>query len=98
MRSAQTVRAGVLGIAAPVLRTQFSSTGDLPPVWPLPRGAVRGRALKPLYPSVPAFAPKDERLYSALALLDALRAGSARDRDLAARLLSEILMPKKAAR
>ncbi len=53
------------------------------PVWPDPNGKVRGVALKPLYKTVPIAAARDSRLYELLALLDAIRDGRARERNLA---------------
>lgn len=79
------------GYAAPILSSHFAPTTALPPVWPTPTGDVRGRAFEPLYPSVPVAASNDAALYSALALVDALRGGAARDREIAARLLTEML-------
>jgi hypothetical protein len=68
--------------AAPPLSAQISSE-DLPPVWPDPKGTVRGLALKPLYRTVPKAAKSDPKLYELLALVDALRMGRARERKLA---------------
>ena len=56
---------------------------DLPPVWPDPEGTTKGYALEPLYTSVPEAAKKDRRLYELLALVDAIRVGRARERNLA---------------
>jgi len=50
---------------------------------------VRGVSLAPLYPSVPAAALKDEKLYAILALFDGLRSGQARERNAAQKLLDE---------
>ncbi len=77
--------------AAPPL-SQDMLASDLPPVWPSPRGTVRGFALSPLYKSVPEAALRDPRLYELLALVDAVRAGTARERLLASKLLEERLM------
>ena len=79
------------GYAAPILRSHFAATAALPPVWPTPTGHVRGRAFEPLYPSAPLAASNDAALYAALALVDALRGGAARDREIAARMLAEML-------
>lgn len=58
--------------------------GDEPvPVWPDPEGEVRGEELRPLYKSVPEAARRDPALYELLALIDAVRAGRARERKLA---------------
>jgi DNA-binding Lrp family transcriptional regulator len=69
--------------AAPPLSSEFS-IGDLPPVWSHPDGTSRGEALVPLYKSAPAAALRDPALYEWLALVDALRAGRARERRMAA--------------
>jgi hypothetical protein len=52
-------------------------------VWPYGKGTVRGHSIVPLYPSVPEAALKDEKLHELLALVDALRVGRARERELA---------------
>ena len=69
--------------AAPPLKAQFAE-GDMPPVWPHPEGMARGEGLAPLYRSAPQAALRDRHLYEWLALVDAVRAGRARERKLAA--------------
>ena len=69
--------------AAPPLVDMISGTDDLPPVWPSPEGAVRGYELKPLYRTVPRAVRNDQKLYEFLALVDAIRAGRARERVIA---------------
>lgn len=59
-------------------------------VWPAPDG-VAGRLIAPLHPAAPAAAALDSRLYAALALVDALRVGRARDRELGASALDALL-------
>lgn len=73
--------------AAPVLKKYFPAGQSLPPVWPDPAGKVRGEAFKPLYKSVVRSTALDPALYSALALIDAIRGGNARERELATKLL-----------
>ena len=75
------------GYAAAPLNTIIAPSSDPPPVWPHATGTVRGIGIAPLYPSVPAAALRDARLYAVLALFDALRAGQVRERDAAMRLL-----------
>jgi hypothetical protein len=58
------------------------------PVWPFEQGLKRGYAFLPLYKKAPQAAQKDPELYQLLALVDALRDGSARERELAKRELS----------
>ena len=74
--------------AAPPLRDQIAESGDLPPVWPESQGEVRGATLEPLHKIAPKAARKDPVLYEVLALLDALRDGRVRERQLAERELS----------
>lgn len=62
-----------------------------PLVWPDSEGTVRGETLEPIYKTAPMAARRDPRLYACLALIDAVRAGSARERKLAADKLQELL-------
>jgi hypothetical protein len=77
--------------AAPPLRHSIADAGDLPPVWPHAAGKVRGYSFAPLHKNVPVAALEDARLYELLALVDALRDGRARERQLAARELTRRL-------
>ncbi len=77
------------GYAAAPLNSVIMPSSDPVPVWPHPKGSVRGIGLTPLYPSVPDAAMKDERLYAILSLFDAVRSGQAREREYAAKLLEE---------
>lgn len=74
--------------AAPPLNQHFPKPFPLPPVWPYAEGTVRGIEFSPLYKNVPKAASKDPRLYEFLALLDAIREGRARERELA---ISELI-------
>lgn len=75
--------------AAPLADTV--APADPPPVWPDPHGDARGYAIEPLHESVPAAARRDAELYALLALVDALRIGQARVRNLAAVQIRERL-------
>lgn len=79
------------GYAAPPLNKVITNSSDPPPVWPYSEGSVRGYAFSPLYPSVPVAALQDARLYELLALVDAIRDGRARERNLAAKELESRL-------
>ena len=68
-----------------------NDTGRTGPVWPFEQGSKRGYAFLPLYKKAPQAALKDHELYQLLALVDALRDGSARERELAKRELSSRL-------
>lgn len=67
--------------AAPPLASKFR--GAAPYVWPDTQGTVRGQAVTPLYPGAPGTARRNPALYEALALVDAVRVGQARERKLA---------------
>jgi hypothetical protein len=73
--------------AAPPLRDKLADSGELPPVWPDPKGSVRGIALEPLYGSAPEISRRDPVLSELLTLTDGLRAGDARVRGIAEELL-----------
>lgn len=73
------------------LKEKMVSSDEPPPVWPHPKGKVRGQSLLPLYEKLPLAAKEDEELYELLALFDALRAGQARERELAKKILEERL-------
>jgi hypothetical protein len=77
--------------AASPLKDLIAESSEPPPVWPHPKGSIRGASLEPLFPSAPGAALRDSALYEVLALFDALRTGRARERQMAARLLEERL-------
>lgn len=77
--------------AAAPLRDKFVGGADLPPVWPDPDGDLRGASFEPLHRTVPTAARKDPRLHELLALIDSLRDGRARERQLAEKALSALL-------
>jgi len=76
--------------AAPPLSSTIVDDGLLP-VWPDAEGTVRGQGLTPIYKSVPQTAREDSTFHEWLALVDAIRAGRARERELAVRMLAERL-------
>ncbi len=65
------------------LQSHFMKNNEPPPVWPDPDGEVRGESFSPLYKSVPYAAKNDSELYQLLALVDAIRGGQAREREIA---------------
>lgn len=73
--------------AALPLSQHISAGSDPPPVWPSAEGQVRGSTLEPLHKSAVMASAKDPALYELLALIDALRDGRARERQLAEREL-----------
>ena len=65
----------------------FIDAGDEPYVWPSREGTVRGRSVEPLLPKMDQVARRSPELYASLSLVDALRVGRARERELASREL-----------
>lgn len=53
------------------------------PVWPDASGESLGYGVEPLHPSAPNAARRDGSLYEVLALIDAVREGRARERQIA---------------
>jgi DNA-binding Lrp family transcriptional regulator len=80
--------------AAEPLSRLIAPSDDPIPVWPYAKGQRRGIALVPLYKMVPSAALKDPVLYEQLALIDAIRDGRPRERQLAERELVRILHKK----
>jgi hypothetical protein len=78
--------------AAKPLSEHMMQPTELVPVWPYSKGKTRGVSLAPLYPTAPEAALKDQSLYELLALVDAMRIGTSRERELAMRLLEERLV------
>ena len=77
--------------AARPLQEHMLPSDEAPPVWAHPKGKMRGISVEPLHPAAPGAALKDPGLYELLALLDAIRIGRARERQLAAKLIEEIV-------
>lgn len=77
--------------AATPIKDLISQNNEYPPVWPHPEGNVRGYSFAPLYRTAPGAALKDDKLYSLLVVVDALRDGRARERDVAVKELKRIL-------
>jgi len=74
--------------AAPPLNQYMAESFDPPPVWPFADGTLRGTEFSPLYKNVPVAASRDRKLYELLALVDAIRDGRAREREIAIRELT----------
>jgi DNA-binding Lrp family transcriptional regulator len=75
--------------AAPPLAGEIVSSEAL--VWPHPKGEATGESLLPLYDRAVELPERCPSIYEALTLVDALRAGRARERKLAAQKIREIL-------
>lgn len=80
-------------VAAPLFKDKIVLGNDPIPVWPYAFGENKGVALNPLHPSVPKSLRDypDESFYELLVLIDAIRIGRARERNIAIKLLKEKL-------
>lgn len=63
-------------------------------VWPSGKGTMRGQAITPLYPSVIDAVQKDDKLHELLALVDAIRVGRAREKEMAVKMLKDRILNK----
>jgi hypothetical protein len=75
--------------SAPPLSSQMMGGSGF--VWASDLGTSVGREVQPLYEKAPAAAIQDPELHQWLALVDAMRVGSARERELAANELRKRL-------
>lgn len=81
--------------AAPPLSGEICPDKDPPPAWPFSKGSIRGMTLLPFTRYAPAASQKDPMLYELLALIDAIRMGRVRERELAATHLERRLLASK---
>ena len=79
--------------AAPPLNAIIKS--EEPYVWPSAKGNIRGQSILPLYPSVTEAVKKDDKLYELLALVDAIRVGRAREKEMAVQELKKRIVDGK---
>lgn len=82
------VRGVLAAHSASPLKEQIASNEKY--VWPSATGPDRGQSIIPLYPTVPKAVKLDEDLYFMLALVDAIRVGKAREREMAVNLLQKV--------
>lgn len=75
--------------SGPVLSSHLDSGDQV--VWPSVEGSGRGLTLTPLCDSAPLLADRNPTLYALLTVVDTLRLGRARERQLARDYLREIL-------
>jgi len=93
VRLGEPTRGIATSYAAPILEKYIVQGNSPVPVWPYYEGDKRGIALEPLYRSVPLSLARypDQLFYELLVLVDAIRSGRARERNLAIKLLKEKL-------
>lgn len=76
--------------SSPVMTVHFMSNQSSEKiVWASPDGNVRGETISPLYPGAVNAALKDPRLYELLSLVDVMRLGKIREKEIALKLLKE---------
>lgn len=77
--------------AAPPLNTIMQAGNDPVPVWPCGHAKTKGLRVEPLHPNIPEALIQypDQDFYEILTLVDALRIGSARDKEYGKKLLLE---------
>lgn len=75
------------GYAAPIMADYFMTNEQI--VWSHPDGTARGETISPLYPNAVEAALNDRQLYDLLALLDVMRLGKVREREIAMKLLKQ---------
>lgn len=91
--AAGPVKRGVpTAFGAEPLASQLTAAPGEAPVWAHAAGTAKGPSLSPIYRTAPEAALADPALHRLLALLDALRTGRARERNLAAKLMESELM------
>ncbi len=73
--------------APPLAELLVNTAPEPPPVWPDSDGEVRGIAFQPLCKQAPQAARIDKNLYELLTLVDAVRSGRAREREIATKKL-----------
>lgn len=75
--------------SSPFMADKFVSKEQL--VWPYPKGKIRGNSINPLYPGAIGAVQIDEQLYKLLALLDVLRIGRVREKEVAIKELERVI-------
>jgi hypothetical protein len=81
----KTVSGIPTGVSAPPLAKKLLAGSDAAVVWASRNGEAVGHRVSPLHRKAPEAAQKNPRLYDLLTLLDAIRIGGAREREVASR-------------
>lgn len=83
------------GLSAPPFTEWFPEHSEDVWVWPDAEGTLRGDLIQPVFSSVPFAARQDADLYAWLVVLDVIRGGRARERNLATQWVKERLSSGK---
>lgn len=82
----------VVGVAtaysAPIMKNFLMNDDNI--VWPYADGNTRGESIEPLYAKAPQAALSNSELYELMALLDVMRMGRVREKQIALELLTKI--------
>lgn len=84
------VRGMLTGHSAEPLNKIIQATDKY--VWPNAKGLDRGQAIEPLYPTAVEASLKDNSLYELLTLVDAIRVGRVREKEMAKRELEKRIL------
>jgi len=76
------IRGVPTAVSASPIKEQISQSADTY-VWPYKKGNMRGQSVNPLYVTVPEAVTKDEEFYHLLVIVDTLRMGRMREREIA---------------
>jgi len=90
-KAGELTRGIATSVAAPVLKKQLISAGELIPVWPDAQGNEKGLAIEPLHKNIKQAIMRDKMMYDLLALTDAIRIEQIRTRKIAVEKLTELL-------
>lgn len=77
--------------SAPVFGDEMLQSDTDTFVWPYAKGKQKGLSVKPLSKNTPLAVKKDPRLYDFLALIDAVRMGKSREKDIAVRKIENMV-------
>lgn len=94
VRKGELTRGIGTAFSAPMLRDKLFNAGELDLVWPDAYGKTKGQAIEPLFKTAPHAVKRDPVLYHLLALVDAIRLGQPRERNLAVELLEARMIDK----
>ena len=88
-----SVTRGVLTAhSAPIMQNMISSSDDNNYIWAYALGKSRGMSVKPLSKDVPKITEQNPEMYDILALVDCLRVGKVREKEIAENLLKELIL------
>lgn len=83
-------------LGAPIFKDKINLEDALIPVWPDIKGSKYGVAFEPIYPTITKVIKtvRDDKFYNLLVLVDAIRHVKSREKNVAIKLLKEILKNK----